>query len=121
MVDLIMLAHSSITVMSRRFAGAASVPVINAMSARSHPCQLLADIQTFVEHRGSIQARTVAFVGDGYNMCNSYIDASRQFGFELQIACPKGFEPSAELLSEQQSRRRWSIRRRRRFAVPTSW
>ena len=69
------------------------------MSARSHPCQLLADIQTFVECRGSIQDATVAFVGDGYNMCSSYIDASRQFGFDLQIACPKGFEPSADLLA----------------------
>ena len=98
MVDLIMLRtrdHRDV----ETFAGAASVPVINAMSARSHPCQLLADIQTFVENRGSIQDATVAFVGDGYNMCNSYIDASRQFGFNLQIACPKGFEPSPELLA----------------------
>ncbi len=98
MVDLIMLRtrdHQDLEV----FANAASVPVINAMSARAHPCQLLADVQTFVEERGSIQDATVAFVGDGYNMCNSYIDASRQFGFDLQIACPKGFEPSPNLLS----------------------
>jgi ornithine carbamoyltransferase len=98
MVDLIMLRtrdHRDV----ETFARAASVPVINAMSARSHPCQLLADIQTFVECRGSIQDATVAFVGDGYNMCSSYIDASRQFGFDLRIACPKGFEPSAELLA----------------------
>ncbi len=98
MVDLIMLRtreHRDV----ETFARAATVPVINAMSARSHPCQLLADIQTFVECRGPIQDKTVAFVGDGYNMCNSYIDASRQFGFDLQIACPKGFEPAPELLS----------------------
>jgi ornithine carbamoyltransferase len=98
MVDLIMLRtrdHRDV----ETFAHAASVPVINAMSARSHPCQMLADIQTFVECRGPIQDRTVAFVGDGYNMCNSYIDASRQFGFNLQIACPRGFEPSPELLA----------------------
>jgi len=98
MVDLIMLrtrAHHDV----ETFASAASVPVINAMSARAHPCQLLADVQTFVEMRGSIQDATVAFVGDGYNMCNSYIDASQQFGFDLQIACPKGFEPSPNLLT----------------------
>ncbi len=98
MVDLIMLRtreHRDV----ETFARAATVPVINAMSARSHPCQLLADIQTFVECRGSIQDKTVAFVGDGYNMCNSYIDASRQFGFDLQIACPKGFEPTPEMLA----------------------
>lgn len=98
MVDLIMLrtrAHHDV----EAFASSASVPVINAMSARAHPCQLLADVQTFVEMRGSIQDATVAFVGDGYNMCNSYIDASQQFGFDLQIACPKGFEPSPNLLT----------------------
>jgi ornithine carbamoyltransferase len=98
MVDMIMLRtrnHADV----EAFARAASVPVINAMSARSHPCQLLADIQTFVECRGPIQDKTVAFVGDGYNMCNSYIDASLQFGFDLKIACPKGFEPAPELLA----------------------
>lgn len=98
MVDIIMLRtrdHADV----ESFARAAAVPVINAMSARSHPCQLLADIQTFVESRGPIQDKTVAFVGDGYNMCNSYIDASRQFGFDLKIACPKGFEPAPELLA----------------------
>ncbi len=98
MVDMIMLRtrdHQDV----ETFASAASVPVINAMSARAHPCQLLADVQTFVERRGSIQDATVAFVGDGYNMCNSYIDASHQFGFDLQIACPKGFEPSPNLLT----------------------
>jgi ornithine carbamoyltransferase len=98
MVDLIMLRtrnHDDLEV----FAHAASVPVINAMSARAHPCQLLADIQTFVECRGPIEDKSVAFVGDGYNMCNSYIDASRQFGFDLKIACPKGFEPAPDLVA----------------------
>jgi len=98
MVDLIMLRtrdHASV----EAFARAASVPVINAMSARAHPCQLLADIQTFVERCGPIRDKTVAFVGDGYNMCNSYIDASRQFGFDLRIASPRGYEPPRELLA----------------------
>lgn len=83
-----------------RFAAAASVPVINAMTARSHPCQLLADVQTYEELRGSISERTVAFVGDGYNMCNSYIEAARQWGFRLRIACPEGYRPDPLLLAE---------------------
>ncbi len=88
------------------------------MSARSHPCQLLADVQTFVECRGPIQDKTVAFVGDGYNMCNSYIDASRQFGFDLKIACPKGFEPHAEMLATTNRATIGRIRRRKQYAVP---
>ncbi len=81
------------------FAEAARIPVINAMTARVHPCQLLADVQTFQEVRGPIAGRTVAFVGDGYNMCHSYINASGQWDFSLRIACPEGFEPDAEILS----------------------
>ena len=81
------------------FAETASIPVINAMSARFHPCQLLADVQTFEELRGPIAGRCVAFVGDGYNMCQSYINAARQYGFQLKIACPPGYEPEAGLLS----------------------
>lgn len=81
------------------FAAAASVPVINAMSSRFHPCQLLADVQTFTEHRGDIAGCEVAFLGDGYNMCNSYINGARQFGFNLRIAAPEGFRPDPELVA----------------------
>jgi ornithine carbamoyltransferase len=77
-------------------AASASIPVINAMSSKLHPCQLLADVQTFEELRGPITGRTVAFVGDGYNMCNSYINAARQWEFKLKIASPPGYEPSSE-------------------------
>ncbi|NOX51841.1 MAG: ornithine carbamoyltransferase [Gammaproteobacteria bacterium] len=77
----------------------ASIPVVNAMSSLLHPCQLLADIQTFEEMRGSISGSTVAFIGDGYNMCHSYINAARQWGFKLKIACPKGYEPNADILA----------------------
>ncbi|MDJ0892921.1 MAG: ornithine carbamoyltransferase, partial [Gammaproteobacteria bacterium] len=75
------------------------VPVINALTDKFHPCQLLADMQTFIEHRGEVAGRTVAWVGDGNNMCNSYINAARQFGFKLRIACPEGYEPEQSLLS----------------------
>ncbi len=77
----------------------ASIPVINAMSNRLHPCQLLADVQTFQEHRGSIEGASVAFVGDGYNMCHSYINAARQWGFSLKIAAPEGYRPDPELVA----------------------
>jgi len=75
------------------FNNAASIPVINAMSDTLHPCQLLADIQTYQENRGSIAGKKIAFIGDGYNMCNSYMNAADQFGFELRLACPQGFRP----------------------------
>jgi ornithine carbamoyltransferase len=97
MMDIIMIrtfAHTRI----ERFAAYSSVPVINALTDDFHPCQVLADIQTFLEHRGPIQGKTVAWVGDGNNMCQTYIHAARQFDFELRIACPRGFEPRADLL-----------------------
>ncbi len=80
------------------FAVYSRVPVINALTDRQHPCQLLADMQTFFERRGDIRGRTVAWVGDGNNMCNSYIDAAQQFDFLLRIACPAGYEPEPALL-----------------------
>jgi ornithine carbamoyltransferase len=98
MADVIMIrtfAHDTI----ERFARYSSVPVINALTDMYHPCQLLADIQTFVEHRGEIRGRTVAWIGDGNNMCHSYINAARQFGFTLNIACPIGYAPDANILA----------------------
>ncbi len=80
------------------FARTATVPVINAMTRYQHPCQILADIQTFEELRESIAGKRVAFVGDGYNMCNSYIEASSLWDFELRISAPEGYRPAAELL-----------------------
>jgi ornithine carbamoyltransferase len=82
-----------------QFAATADIPVINAMTSRCHPCQLLADVQTFEELRGPIARRTVAFVGDGYNMCHSYINAARQWGFYLKIACPDGYHPDPDVLA----------------------
>ncbi|MBT8445673.1 MAG: ornithine carbamoyltransferase [Gammaproteobacteria bacterium] len=78
------------------FAQAASVPVINGLTDTHHPCQLLADLQTYYEHRGPIAGRTVVWVGDGNNMCNSYIEAAGMLDFELRVACPPGYEPELE-------------------------
>jgi len=93
MCDAIMVrtfAHDIV----QRLAMAARVPVINGLTDRSHPCQLLADMQTFFERRGDIAGRKVAWVGDGNNMCNTYIEAAALLGFELAIATPAGFEPT---------------------------
>lgn len=101
--DIVMIRtfeHSII----ERFAQYSRVPVINALTDDYHPCQLLADIQTFVEHRGSIQGKQVAWIGDGNNMCQSYIKAAIQFDFNLKVACPEGFAPRQDLLDEAGSR-----------------
>jgi ornithine carbamoyltransferase len=87
-------AHENV----ERFAAAASVPVINGLTDRCHPCQLLADLQTFVELRGDIAGRTVAWVGDGNNVCNSWINAARILGFTLRVACPGDFAPAPDLV-----------------------
>ena len=86
------------------FAEYSKVPIINALSDNYHPCQLLADVQTFSEHRGDISGKVVAWVGDGNNMCQSYINAATAFDFELRIACPDGFGPNSELISKYSNR-----------------
>jgi ornithine carbamoyltransferase len=82
-----------------QLAANSSVPVINALTDRFHPCQVLADVQTYVERRGDIAGRTVVWVGDGNNMCNSFIEAAERFGFTLRAACPEGYEPDEGLVA----------------------
>ncbi len=97
MVDAVMIrTFDQATV--ETFAANSEVPVINALTDMYHPCQLLADVQTYVEHRGSIAGKTVAWIGDGNNMCHSYINAARQFGFKLKAACPEGYDPDQGVL-----------------------
>ena len=101
MVDIVMIrtfAHADVEL----FAEYSSVPVINALTDDYHPCQLLADMQTWIEHRGDVHGKTVCWLGDGNNMCQSYINAAKILGFHLKIACPEGFEPSAELMDQAQ-------------------
>ena len=93
-------SHSTL----EQFAEYSQVPVINALSDDFHPCQLLADMQTFLEHRGSIVGKRVAWVGDGNNMCQSYINAAKVFDFELHIATPTGFEPKTDLVAANSDR-----------------
>tara|TARA_R110002072_G_scaffold184083_1_gene340397 strand:+ start:34365 stop:35273 length:909 start_codon:yes stop_codon:yes gene_type:complete len=97
MVDAITIRtfeHSKIEL----FAKHSSVPVINALTDDFHPCQLLADMQTYHEHRGSIEGKKVTWIGDGNNMCNSFINAAKLLNFELVISSPVGYDPSPSLL-----------------------
>jgi len=98
MVDMVMIRtfeHEK----AEQFSQYSSVPVINALTDDYHPCQLLADMQTYLEHRGSIQGKTVTWVGDGNNMCHSYINAAEQFNFNLNIATPRGYEPDEAIVA----------------------
>ena len=103
MVDAVMLRTFDHAIV-QRFAAHSRVPVINGLTDRFHPCQLLADMQTYLEHRGNIRGRTVTFIGDGNNMCHSYINAARLFDFQLRIACPRGFDPEEDVLSGARDR-----------------
>jgi len=97
MADGIMIrtfAHQTIETMAQHSA----VPIINALTDDYHPCQLLADMQTYQEERGSIKGKTVLWVGDGNNMCHSYMNAATQYGFNLRIAAPEGYDPKPEIL-----------------------
>lgn len=94
MVDVVMLRanrHEDLDA----FAAACSAPVINGLTDKSHPCQIMADILTFEEHRGSIAGRALTWVGDGNNVCSSFIHAAAPFGFTLTIACPQAYQPAA--------------------------
>jgi ornithine carbamoyltransferase len=98
MVDCIMLRtfeHERI----EQFASYSDVPVINGLSDSYHPCQLLADLLTYAEKRGSIQGKKVVWFGDGNNMCHSYMNAAKIFDFQLTVACPEGFDPDPEILN----------------------
>ncbi len=98
MVDAVMIRTFD-HAMVETFAAHSRVPVINGLTDRFHPCQLLADMLTYFEHRGDIRGRTVAWIGDGNNMCHSYINAAHRFDFELRIACPEGYDPDPEILA----------------------
>jgi ornithine carbamoyltransferase len=81
-------------------AGASSIPVINGLTRRAHPCQVMADIQTFEEHRGSIKGAKVAWVGDANNVLASWVHASKLFGNSFAIACPEEYGPDQALLAD---------------------
>ena len=99
MVDAIMLrmsSHEDIVEFSKH----SSKPVINALSDESHPCQILADLMTYQEHRGSIKGKKMAWIGDGCNVCQTYMQAAAIFDFDLSIATPPGYGPSNDFIEK---------------------
>jgi ornithine carbamoyltransferase len=82
----------------------ASVPVINGLTNRTHPCQIMADILTFEEHRGSIQGKRVVWTGDGNNVCASFIHAAGQFGFDFVFAGPEPLDPEADFVERARAK-----------------
>ncbi|HEX3406736.1 MAG TPA: ornithine carbamoyltransferase, partial [Caulobacteraceae bacterium] len=106
MVDAIMIRanrHEDIEALAE----ASDVPVINGLSDAGHPCQIIADLMTFEEHRGPLSGKTLAWVGDGNNVCASFIQAAPKFGYKLNIACPDAYAPDRVDLAraaEQQGR-----------------
>ena len=98
MVDIVMIrtfAHTDV----EQFAAHSQVPVINGLTDDYHPCQILADLQTYFEARGDISGKKVCWLGDGNNVCHSWMNAARQLEFEMVIACPEGYEPDSAMLS----------------------
>ncbi|WP_027966643.1 ornithine carbamoyltransferase [Halomonas halocynthiae] len=98
MVDAVMIrtfSHQGL----EDFAAASRVPVINALTDDYHPCQLLADVMTWTELRGNVRDRTAVWIGDGNNMCHSWINAALQFDFNLRVCCPEGYEPREDIMA----------------------
>jgi ornithine carbamoyltransferase len=95
----------------------ATVPVINGLTDLLHPCQILADILTVRQHLGTIAGKKVAWIGDGNNMANSWINAAYQLGFELALACPEGYDPDPAVLKRAQSVSKVTVVRDPREAV----
>jgi ornithine carbamoyltransferase len=96
-VDGLMLRTTDVAKL-RELAENATIPVVNGLTDLTHPCQLMADVMTFEEHRGPIAGKTVAWCGDGNNMAASWIHAAAQFGFELRLACPAKLSPPADVV-----------------------
>jgi ornithine carbamoyltransferase len=95
MSDIVMIRTYEQAIIER-FASHSRVPVINGLTNEYHPCQILADIFTFIEHRGAIQGRTVAWVGDSNNVCNTWLQAAEIFGFRVHVSTPPGYEVEPE-------------------------
>jgi ornithine carbamoyltransferase len=106
-------AHQDVEELARY----ADVPVINGLTDMLHPCQILADILTIRQHLGGFEGKKVAWIGDGNNMANSWINAAYRLGFELSIACPEGYEPADHLLARAQKEARITVTRDPKEAI----
>jgi ornithine carbamoyltransferase len=116
MVDGIMIrtfAHSDVDELARY----ADIPVINGLTDLQHPCQVLADILTIRQHLGTHEGKKIAWVGDGNNVANSWLDAAYRLGFDLALACPEGYDPDAKLLARAKENANVTLYRDPREAV----
>ena len=95
MVDIVMIRTFEQTIIER-FAAHSRVPVINGLTNEYHPCQIMGDIFTYIEHRGSIRGRTIAWIGDSNNVCNTWLQAAPIFGFNVHVSTPPGYEVEPE-------------------------
>lgn len=110
MVDGVMIrtyAHDDVV----EFARYSEVPVINGLTDLQHPCQILADLLTIQQHLGTFDGKTIAWIGDGNNMANSWCDAAALLGFELRLACPEGYDPDPAILANARARGRVTVLR----------
>jgi ornithine carbamoyltransferase len=115
-VDGIMIrtfAHSEIEELAKY----ATIPVINGLTDLLHPCQILADLLTVRQHLGGYEKKRIAWIGDGNNMANSWINAAYRLGFELRLACPEGYDPDGEILRRAQSEAKVTVFRDPREAI----
>ncbi len=116
MVDGIMIrtyTHSDVDELARH----ADVPVINGLTDLHHPCQVLADLLTIRQHLGTYEGKKIAWIGDGNNMANSWLDAAYRLGFDLALACPEGYDPDASLLKRAQANANVTLHRDPREAI----
>jgi ornithine carbamoyltransferase len=116
MVDGMMIrtfAHADV----EEFAKYSSVPVINGLTDLQHPCQILADLLTVQQHLGTFVGKTIAWIGDGNNMANSWCDAAYRLGFTLRLACPAGYDPDPTILARAQATGRVTLVRDPRVAA----
>ena len=104
MVDVVMIRTFEQPIIER-FAAHSRVPVINGLTNEYHPCQILADLYTFFEHRGSIRGKTVAWIGDGNNVCHTWLQAAAAFDFAIRVSTPPGYEVKAEAPDVRDNRR----------------
>jgi ornithine carbamoyltransferase len=116
MVDGIMMrtfAHGDVEELARH----ADVPVINGLTDLQHPCQVLADLLTVRQFLGAYEGKKIAWIGDGNNMANSWLDAAYRLGFDLALACPEGYDPDPALLARAQQHAKVTLYRDPREAV----
>ena len=121
MCDIVMIRTFEQAIVER-FARHSRVPVINGLTDEYHPCQILADIYTFIEHRGPIRGKTVAWIGDSNNVCNTWLQAAEMLDFNVHVSTPPGYEvePERAAASTAPTITRHSATRWTRCAAPTS-